>query len=71
MIKLNLVVLVTYFSLMAKNKKPSQKDIEAYIKFLEKALASENFKKNKPVEYEKYKEKLAKERLKLKLLFNK
>ena len=56
---------------MSKNKKPTQKEIEAYIKFLEKALASENFKKNKPVEYEKYKEKLAKERLKLRLLFNK
>lgn len=53
---------------MGKKKQTSRKDIEAYIKFLEKALASENFKKNKPTEYEKYKEKLARERLKLKLL---
>jgi hypothetical protein len=52
---------------MAK-KQTSKKDIEAYIMFLEKALASDNFKNNKPDEYLKYKEKLAKERLKLKLL---
>lgn len=52
---------------MAK-KQTSKKDIEAYIKFLEKALASQNFKNNDPEKYEKYKEKIAKERLKLKLL---
>lgn len=50
------------------NKKVTKKDIEAYIKFLEKALASANFKNNEPEKYSKYKEKLAKERLKLKLL---
>lgn len=52
---------------MAK-KQTSKKEIEAYIKFLEKALASKNFKNNEPEKYEKYKEKLARERLKLKLL---
>jgi hypothetical protein len=52
-------------------QKVTKKQIEDYIKFLEKALASENFKKNKPTEYEKYKVKLSKERLKLNLLFNK
>jgi hypothetical protein len=45
----------------------SKKDIEGYIKFLEKALNSENFKNNDPEKYEKYILKLAKERLKLKL----
>ena len=55
---------------MAKQK-VTKKQIEDYIKFLEKALASQNFKNNKPLEYEKYKEKLSKERLKLNLLFNK
>lgn len=49
-------------------KQTSKKDIEAYVKFLEKALASQNFKNNDPEKYEKYKEKLAKERLKLRLL---
>ena len=50
------------------SKKPTRKEIEDYVKFLEKALASENFRKNDPVRYKKYKEKLARERLKLKLL---
>ncbi len=53
---------------MAK-KQATKKEIETYISFLEKALASDNFRNNKPLEYEKYKEKLAKERLKLKLLY--
>lgn len=48
-------------------KQTSKKEIEAYIKFLEKALMSVNFKNNEPEKYEKYKEKLARERLKLKL----
>lgn len=50
------------------NKKPTKKETEQYIKFLEKALASKNFQNNEPEKYEKYKAKLAKERLKLKLL---
>ena len=53
---------------MAKQKQTTRKEIEAYIKFLEKALASENFKNNDPEKYEKYKGKLSSERLKLKLL---
>jgi hypothetical protein len=52
---------------MAK-KQTSKKDIEKYIEFLEKALASENFKNNDPIKYEKYKSKLVKEKLKLKLI---
>ena len=52
-------------------KKVTKKEVEDYIKFLEKSLASDNFKKNDPERYEKYKEKLAKEKLKLKLLFDK
>jgi hypothetical protein len=52
---------------MAK-KQTTKKDIEAYIKFLEKALASANFKNNEPEKYQKYKEKLERERVKLKLL---
>lgn len=55
---------------MAKQK-VTKKQIEDYIKFLEKALASDNFKKNDPIKYNTYKEKLDRERLKLKLLFNK
>lgn len=51
---------------MAK-KQTSKKDIEAYIKFLEKALASKNFKANEPDKYEKYKIKLSNEKLKLKI----
>lgn len=54
---------------MGKQQKVTRKQIEDYILFLEKALKSENFKNNKPLEYEKYKDKLSKERLKLKLLF--
>jgi len=49
-------------------KQISKKEIETYISFLEKALVSKNFKTNEPEKYIKYKEKLAKERLKLKLL---
>lgn len=49
-------------------KKTTKKDIENYILFLEKALASKNFKEKEPEKYEKYKEKLAKEKLKLRLL---
>lgn len=52
---------------MAK-KQVTKKDTEKFIVFLEKALASANFKNNEPEKYQKYKEKLAKERLKLKLL---
>lgn len=52
-------------------QKVTKKQIEDYIKFLEKALASKNFKNNSPIEYEKYKVKLDRERLKLKLLFGK
>jgi hypothetical protein len=55
---------------MAK-KEVTKKEIEEYIKFLEKALASKNFKNNDPERYAKYQGKLDKERLKLKLLFNK
>jgi len=52
---------------MAK-KQVTKKEIETYIKFLEKALASQNFKNSDPIKYEKYKEKLSKERLKLRLI---
>lgn len=55
---------------MGKQQKVTKKQIEDYIAFLEKALKSDNFKNNNPTEYEKYKVKLANERLKLKLLFN-
>ncbi len=53
-----------------KPPKVTKKQVEDYIAFLEKSLKSENFKKNDPEKYEKNKQKLAKERLKLKLLFN-
>jgi hypothetical protein len=49
-------------------KTSTKKEIEDYVKFLEKALASENFKNNDPEKYQKYKDKLAREKLKLKLL---
>lgn len=49
-------------------KKPTKKETESYIKFLEKAVASDNCKNNDPEKWKKYKEKLEKERLKLKLL---
>lgn len=49
----------------------TKKQIEDYIKFLEKAIASKNFKNNKPIEYEKSKIKLDREKLKLKLIYNK
>lgn len=52
-------------------KQATKKEIEDFIKFLEKALASKNFKNNDPERYEKTKGKLDKERLKLKLLYNK
>ena len=54
---------------MGKKAKITKKQVEDYILFLEKALASDNFKNNDPEKYEQYKEKLARERLKLKLLF--
>lgn len=54
-----------------KKNKITKKNVEDYIKFLEKALASKNFKNNDPEKYEKYKLKLEKEKLKLKLIFNK
>jgi hypothetical protein len=53
---------------MSKKKAPTRKEIEDYVKFLEKALVSENFKNNDPEKYQKYKDKLAREKLKLKLL---
>ena len=40
---------------MAKQK-VTKKQIEDYIKFLEKALKSDNFKKNDPIKYQSYKE---------------
>jgi hypothetical protein len=51
--------------------KVTKKQVVDYIKFLEKALSSKNFKNNDPEKYEKYKQKLEKEKLKLKLVFNK
>lgn len=51
-----------------KNKKPTKKEIEDYIKFLEKAVNSKNMKHNDPEKWTKYKQKLERERLKLKLL---
>ena len=51
-----------------KNKKPTKKEIEEYIKFLEKAVNSKNMKQNDPDKWEKYRQKLERERLKLKLL---
>jgi hypothetical protein len=53
---------------MAKQKL-TKKQIEDYILFLEKAIASKNLKNNNPIKYEAYKVKLDGERLKLKLLF--
>jgi hypothetical protein len=50
-------------------QKVIKKQIEDYIIFLEKALASKNFKNNDPIKYVKYQDKLGRERLKLKLLF--
>ncbi len=55
---------------MAKQK-VTRKEIEEYIKFLEKAIVSKNLKNNDPIKHEAYKVKLDRERLKLKLLFNK
>ena len=49
-------------------KKPSKKETEDYIRFLEKAINSKNMKQNDPEKWEKYKSKLERERLKLKLL---
>jgi len=37
-----------------KNKKPTKKEIEDYIKFLEKAVNSKNMKQNDPEKWEKY-----------------
>ena len=53
---------------MAKQK-VTKKQIEDYIKFLEKAIASKNLKNNDPLKHEAYKVKLEREKLKLKLLF--
>lgn len=52
-------------------KQITKKEIEAYIKFLEKAIVSNNLKNNDSVKWEQYKVKLDRERLKLNLLFNK
>jgi hypothetical protein len=52
-----------------KSKAEKIKDSENYILFLEKRLASENYKKAvSKEEYQKTKDKLAKERLILKLM---
>ena len=62
-----------------KKKKPKLSDIEQtqqYMDFLERALASENFKREvkedetgaKKAKYEKYKRKLERERLRMKFL---
>ena len=49
--------------------KPTKRETQQYIEFLEKRINSKNYKKNVPAEeFEKTKNKLAKERLKLKLL---
>ena len=53
---------------MAKQK-VTKKNIEDYILFLEKAIASKNLKNNDPIKHEAYKVKLDREKLKLKLLF--
>jgi hypothetical protein len=53
---------------MAKQK-VTKKQIEDYILFLEKAIASKNLKNNDPIKHEAYKVKLDRERLKLKLLY--
>ena len=46
---------------MAKQK-VTRKQIEEYIKFLEKALSSDNFKNNEPEKYQTNKVKLERER---------
>lgn len=56
---------------MPKKQQVTKKQIEDYIAFLEKALKSDRFKANEPEKYAKYKTKLEREKLKLKLLFNK
>lgn len=50
-------------------KQVTKKEVEDFIKFLEKAVASKNLMNNDPDKYKKMKEKLEKERIKLKLLF--
>lgn len=50
------------------SKKYDAKAAKNYIEFLEKSLKSKNFEKNDPLQFKLAKEKLAKERLKLKLL---
>ena len=53
------------------NKPVTKKQREDYITFLEKRINSKNYKNNvSAAEFEKTKEKLDKERLKLKLLVN-
>ena len=52
-----------------KKKQTSIKEIRSYIEFLEKRLNSKNYKNNAtPEEFQKTKNKLSKEKLKLKLL---
>lgn len=54
---------------MAKSKQEDVSQTKQYVKFLEKALASKNFKNRaSEEEYEKTKEKLKKAKGKLKLL---
>lgn len=50
-------------------KQVTKKEVEEFIKFLEKAVASKNLMNSDPHKHEKLKEKLEKERLKFKLLF--
>lgn len=64
-----LAFLISSVFVTMNNKKPTRKQVEDYIKFLEKRLASKNYKNNvSEEEYKKTKEKLDKERLRLKLL---
>lgn len=55
----------------SKKNQPTTKQRQDYIAFLEKRINSKNYKNNvSAAEFEKTKEKLDKERLKLKLLVN-
>lgn len=54
---------------LIKMKPPTKQQRQQYITFLEKRLASKNYKNNvTSEEYDKTKQKLANERLKLKLM---
>ncbi len=54
---------------MAKQKPPTKKQREEYIKFLQKKIDSKNYKSNvSEEEFNKTKQKLNKERLLLKML---